>query len=126
MTISMRLRHATFRQDTCKNASMWIRKSIYVLLVYLVWEMSRFVLPRVELVLRKLKTAFPKRRRAGVVIGETLSSAVEISVIIQAINSISTTLFVQNMAAGMVPRTMNSISRLHDACFNVILEPIAF
>lgn len=110
----------TSRHDTCRNASMWLRKIIYVLLVCLAWKMSRFVSPRVELVRRKLKTSCPKRMIAGVMIGETLSSEVEISVIIQAINSISTTLFVQNMAAGMVPRTMDSISRLHDAYCNEI------
>lgn len=82
--------------------------------------MSRFVSPRVELVRRKLKTSFLKRIRAGVMIGETLSSEVEISEFIQAINSISTTLFVQNMAVGMVPRTRDSISRIHDAYFNEI------
>lgn len=53
-------------------------------------------------------------------IGETLSSEVEISVIIQAINSISTAPFVQNMAAGLLPRSMDSISRLDDAYFNEI------
>lgn len=47
---------------------------------------------------RKLKTAFPKGMRAGVMIGETLSSEVEINMINQAINSISTTSFVQNTA----------------------------
>lgn len=73
-----------------------------------------------SLVRRELKTAFPKRMRARVMIGETLSSEVEISGIIEAINSISTPPFVQNMAAGLLPRSMDSISRLDDAYFNEI------
>lgn len=77
----MRLRHVILRQTRgevlacgCKKANLCYSSVSY--------DMSRFVLQRVEFDALEIQTTCPKRMGAGVMIGRTLISGVEINMTI--------------------------------------------